>query len=488
MHEMVSSNYIEDHIIGGPPEGEKGYKTKQIELETGVTVGISHMDRIKQIPMQITLRPKNQRVRFDMIKAKEMVENILLDFVACDGAKARLLYELASTLNGGAYNQSGAVQQRCRRTNEVLWMILLDLPKTLDGRDLLSLKEDVQQRLNQDNTQCSVEVFSHHLRNLQLPAHLCKPFVLIRGNFSGSGHIERVQNLVGNVLKKYEQSAQKAPATTHYPIRPGQPDCKHYLRTGTCAFGQSCRFNHPPLPNNPQQFQRSDSADSGEVNNTTIIPAGNQTRQPWAPPPSAVEHSLQSQFPDDESQNIALFCSKVLNGQSRRNGGWAAEAQTAANFYEKVGESDREGYIQIRTMAAERGLIEWGRRNLLVPGKPVIKVKDPEDGAGDLSNEKYLRLTPAGLSIVKPNMTSNESNRPVFAESAAAAGVAAPKPNGVADGAAAAGVAAPKPNGVADGAAAAGVAAPKLNGAADGVAAAGVAVPKPNGDAAAELA
>ncbi|KAG6533237.1 hypothetical protein ZIOFF_007103 [Zingiber officinale] len=30
-----------------------------------------------------------------------------------------------------------------------------------------------------------------------------------------------------------------------YPQRPGLPDCAHYLRTGRCAYGLNCRFNHP---------------------------------------------------------------------------------------------------------------------------------------------------------------------------------------------------------------------------------------------------
>ncbi|KAL3827858.1 hypothetical protein ACJIZ3_016660 [Penstemon smallii] len=28
--------------------------------------------------------------------------------------------------------------------------------------------------------------------------------------------------------------------------RPGQPDCKFYMRTGDCKYGSSCRYNHPP--------------------------------------------------------------------------------------------------------------------------------------------------------------------------------------------------------------------------------------------------
>eukprot|EP00232_Nephroselmis_pyriformis_P026186 CAMPEP_0182866676 /NCGR_PEP_ID=MMETSP0034_2-20130328/8326_1 /TAXON_ID=156128 /ORGANISM="Nephroselmis pyriformis, Strain CCMP717" /LENGTH=276 /DNA_ID=CAMNT_0024999005 /DNA_START=143 /DNA_END=970 /DNA_ORIENTATION=+ len=30
------------------------------------------------------------------------------------------------------------------------------------------------------------------------------------------------------------------------PVRPGAKDCVHYLRTGTCGFGSSCKFHHPP--------------------------------------------------------------------------------------------------------------------------------------------------------------------------------------------------------------------------------------------------
>lgn len=30
------------------------------------------------------------------------------------------------------------------------------------------------------------------------------------------------------------------------PERPGQPDCQHYLKTGECKFGSSCKYHHPP--------------------------------------------------------------------------------------------------------------------------------------------------------------------------------------------------------------------------------------------------
>lgn len=33
------------------------------------------------------------------------------------------------------------------------------------------------------------------------------------------------------------------------PERPGEIDCAHYMRTGICGFGMTCRFNHPPRRN-----------------------------------------------------------------------------------------------------------------------------------------------------------------------------------------------------------------------------------------------
>ncbi|XP_019168489.1 PREDICTED: zinc finger CCCH domain-containing protein 32 [Ipomoea nil] len=31
-----------------------------------------------------------------------------------------------------------------------------------------------------------------------------------------------------------------------FPERPGQPECQHYMKTGNCKFGSSCRYHHPP--------------------------------------------------------------------------------------------------------------------------------------------------------------------------------------------------------------------------------------------------
>lgn len=38
-----------------------------------------------------------------------------------------------------------------------------------------------------------------------------------------------------------------------YPVRPGAEDCAFYMKTGSCKFGSTCKFNHP-LPN-PSKIQ-----------------------------------------------------------------------------------------------------------------------------------------------------------------------------------------------------------------------------------------
>ncbi|KAI5054883.1 hypothetical protein GOP47_0030028 [Adiantum capillus-veneris] len=34
-----------------------------------------------------------------------------------------------------------------------------------------------------------------------------------------------------------------------YPERPGEPECKYFIKTGDCKFGASCRFDHPKRRN-----------------------------------------------------------------------------------------------------------------------------------------------------------------------------------------------------------------------------------------------
>lgn len=37
-----------------------------------------------------------------------------------------------------------------------------------------------------------------------------------------------------------------------FPERPGQPECEHYLKTGTCKYGAACKYNHPQYFSGPK--------------------------------------------------------------------------------------------------------------------------------------------------------------------------------------------------------------------------------------------
>lgn len=52
----------------------------------------------------------------------------------------------------------------------------------------------------------------------------------------------------GGVLEKDSWSGKEKEGKRErfrYPQRPDEPDCAYYLKTGSCRFGSSCKFNHP---------------------------------------------------------------------------------------------------------------------------------------------------------------------------------------------------------------------------------------------------
>ena len=83
------------HMIGKSDRGQ-GYKTKEIERVTGFSVSISHLDRINNIPVCITLKTMYPFHQSDKVKAKVMIETSLLEFAEFDGGKAKLLDEWTS--------------------------------------------------------------------------------------------------------------------------------------------------------------------------------------------------------------------------------------------------------------------------------------------------------------------------------------------------------------------------------------------------------
>lgn len=45
------------------------------------------------------------------------------------------------------------------------------------------------------------------------------------------------------------QTLVQMTAAYDHPERQGVADCSFYIKTGSCKFGPSCKFNHPPMLN-----------------------------------------------------------------------------------------------------------------------------------------------------------------------------------------------------------------------------------------------
>ncbi|KAL8140474.1 hypothetical protein V2J09_006495 [Rumex salicifolius] len=66
-----------------------------------------------------------------------------------------------------------------------------------------------------------------------------------------NGPVDNVEEGIGrmkieNGNGNYDDEKGGGDSSPPYPDRPGEPDCIYFLRTGLCAYGTKCRFNHPP--------------------------------------------------------------------------------------------------------------------------------------------------------------------------------------------------------------------------------------------------
>ncbi|PKU81418.1 Zinc finger CCCH domain-containing protein 12 [Dendrobium catenatum] len=58
----------------------------------------------------------------------------------------------------------------------------------------------------------------------------------------------KAQQNSGNVQFVGSGTAMGPPASySSFPVRPGEPDCPFFAKTGGCKFGSRCRFNHPRI-------------------------------------------------------------------------------------------------------------------------------------------------------------------------------------------------------------------------------------------------
>lgn len=54
-------------------------------------------------------------------------------------------------------------------------------------------------------------------------------------------------------MRMKENESGMAQSSEH-PVRPDEPDCQFYVRTGKCGYGESCCYNHPKVRNKMNLF------------------------------------------------------------------------------------------------------------------------------------------------------------------------------------------------------------------------------------------
>lgn len=53
--------------------------------------------------------------------------------------------------------------------------------------------------------------------------------------------------IVNTISKKIDSSInyEQVIQSEEFPVRPGQPDCDYFMKTGDCKYRAACRYNHP---------------------------------------------------------------------------------------------------------------------------------------------------------------------------------------------------------------------------------------------------
>ncbi|XP_010460041.1 PREDICTED: zinc finger CCCH domain-containing protein 67 [Camelina sativa] len=66
------------------------------------------------------------------------------------------------------------------------------------------------------------------------------------------GNVETESRALGSDQKEEEEEEERRERENNvekrmivYPVRPDAEDCSYYMRTGSCKYGSSCKFNHP---------------------------------------------------------------------------------------------------------------------------------------------------------------------------------------------------------------------------------------------------
>lgn len=127
-------------------------------------------------------------------------------------------------------------------------MVSLDAPESLDPSALPERPSEPACAFYIKTGKCKFGATCkfHHPKDIQIPS---------TGQENGNG-VQSADTANSEGTTVVDVNAMKptvsiTPALLHnskgLPIRPGEVDCPFYLKTGSCKYGATCRYNHPGI-------------------------------------------------------------------------------------------------------------------------------------------------------------------------------------------------------------------------------------------------
>lgn len=127
-----------------------------------------------------------------------------------------------------------------------------------------SSKSQEQEEIKIESSSPSHSSVAHHHEIHHDPAIIHA----LEGDFHNLRLQQHQQHEESNGVKYHKDAiySNKNGSFMQYPLRPDEPDCSFYLRTGACRYGLNCRFNHPHKRNKePVRFQQTHFPESLKV-------------------------------------------------------------------------------------------------------------------------------------------------------------------------------------------------------------------------------
>jgi hypothetical protein len=133
------------------------------------------------------------------------------------------------------------------------------------------------------------------------------------------------------------------PSEPLFPVRPNEPVCQYYMKHGTCKFGQTCKFHHPP------QVDGTGGVISGTCTVVLSVPnsrTSDGAQAMWNPGNDSGGFQILPQRPDEP--NCIYF---LKNGRCKY--GATCRYHHPLNFHDRRGDDGRRQHLAASAAVAQ---------------------------------------------------------------------------------------------------------------------------------------